>query len=128
VELNFFARRRILKKTNALDLVPIRRCGHQAEDDGKITVLIPKFKNEKISRFMLGKRSPYIHIHFDDIGSKVWLEIDGIKDIRTITENLKSHFGETFVQAEKRINKFMSRLYEERYITFRQLEDARKKQ
>jgi hypothetical protein len=128
VGLNFFVRRKILKNTNAMDLIPIRRCQYESEEDGKITVLIPKFRNEKVAHFMLGRKARFIKIHLDDSGSAVWLEMDGIKDLRAISDSLKTRFGEDFAQPEQRINKFISRLYEERYITFRQLEDARKKQ
>ena len=111
MSLSFFARRKILKKTNALDLIPIRRCEHRAEEDGTVTILVPKFRNEKVSNFMLGKRSRFISIHLDENGTAVWLEIDGIKDVRTICGNIKTHLGEEFPQVEHRTSKFMSRLY-----------------
>lgn len=128
--MNFFLRRKLLKNTNALDLIPIRVCEHQKEENEKITILVPKFRNDKVGNFFLGRRKRFIYIHLDETGSFVWIQSDGIRDIRKISENLKEHFGESLVQAEQRVNKFMSRLYQERYITFRQLEDAknRKKQ
>jgi hypothetical protein len=125
--MNFFQRRKILKSTNAYDLIPIRRCEHQLEEDGKITILVPKFKNPRVAKFMLSaRRGKYISIHLDETGSIVWLAIDGIQTIKSISEKLQEQFGETFQQAGTRVNKFMSRLYEERYITFKQLEDAAK--
>jgi hypothetical protein len=127
MKLNFFVRRHILKHTSALDLIPVRRCQHEMEENGKVTILVPKFRNEKVANFMLGKRPRYIKIHLDENGSAVWLEINGVKDIRTICENIRLKLGEEFAQLEKRTNKFMTRLYEERYITFRQLEDAGEK-
>jgi hypothetical protein len=127
VELNFFTRRKILKATNALDLIPVRKSNFETEEGGIIALLIPKFRNEKIANFMLGKRSRNIRILLDNTGSAVWLEIDGIKDIRAICETLKSRNGDDFPQAEQRVCKFISRLYEERYITFMQLENARLK-
>lgn len=125
--MNFFERRKILKSTNAYELIPIRRCEHQLEEDGKVTVLVPKFRNQKVSKFMLARRSKFISIHLDETGSFVWLAIDGIQSIYNISQSLQQQFGETFEQAGQRVNKFMSRLYEERYITFKQLEDAAKK-
>ena len=119
--MDFFQRRKILKSTNALDLIPIRKCEHQLGEDGKVTILVPKFKNPKVSKFMLGRKSPFIYMHLDDIGSFTWLQIDGVKSISDISAALKEHFGESMAQAEQRVNKFMSRLYQERYVTFKQL-------
>lgn len=124
--MNFFQRRKILKSTNAYDLIPVSRIKHKIEEDGNVTVLVPKFSNEKISNFMLGRRGKFISIHLDETGSFVWLQIDGIKTIRNISENLQEHFGETLEQSGVRVNKFMTRLYDERYITFRQLEAPKK--
>lgn len=123
--MNFFARRKILKKTNAFDLVPVRRCEHKLEEDGNVTVMVPKFKNPKVARFMLARKSNFISMHLDAQGSYVWLQIDGMKNILQISEAAQDYFGDTFEQAGVRVNKFMSRLYEERYITFRQLEEAK---
>lgn len=126
MELSFFKRRSILKKTDAFELIPIRRCEHRVEENGNVTLLIPKFKNEKWAAFILGRRSCHIQIHLDGTGTKVWLEIDGLRNIRIICDNLRANMGEDFSQVEQRVNKFMTRLYDERYITFRQLEDALK--
>lgn len=123
--MNFFERRKILKKTNALDLIPVTRCGHQIEESGKVTILVPKFRNEKVSKFMLGKRSRFIYIHLDDIGTFTWLQIDGHRSIAAIAQAMREHFGEDLKAPEERVNKFMSRLYQERYITFKQIEDGR---
>lgn len=122
--MNFFKRRKILKQTNALDLIPIARCGYETGEDGHITVLVPKFRNEKMAKFMLGRRSRFIYIHLDETGSFTWLQIDGSRSIGVISRLLQEKFGEDFLQSEQRVNKFMSRLYQERYITFRQLEEA----
>ncbi len=124
--MNFFQRRKILKSTNAYDLIPIRRCEHTLEENGLVTILVPKFRNEKIAKFMLGRRGKYIFIHLDETGTFVWLAIDGISSIHALSEKLQLHFEETLEQAGSRVNKFMSRLYEERYITFKQLEDWEK--
>lgn len=120
--MNFFQRRKILKRTNAYDLIPVHRCGHTLEND-LVTVLVPKFRNPRIAKFMLGRKNNSISIHLDAHGSFVWLQIDGHKNLREIAEEMQNHYGETFEQAGTRVNKFMSRLYEERYITFRQLEE-----
>jgi hypothetical protein len=124
--MNFFERRKVFKNTNALDLVPVRKVEHQIEEAGNVTIIIPKFRNDKFAKFALGNRKRHIFIHLDEIGTFTWLAIDGLSNIRAISEKLKEHFGESLLESEQRVNKFMSRLYQERYITFRQLEEAEK--
>lgn len=120
--MNFFKRRRILKQTNALDLIPVHNCEHRIEEDQTVTILVPRFKSETMYRFLPKNRSRHFYIHLDKPGTTVWLEIDGINDVRKICNILSGSEGEEFVQTEKRVLKFLSRLYEERYISFKQLE------
>jgi hypothetical protein len=83
--MNLFKRRKILKGISATDLVPVRRLEHQAEEDGTLTLLVPKFRNAKVAKFMLGKRRNCIFIHLDKVGSFVWQDIDGIKNLRELS-------------------------------------------
>ncbi len=121
--LSFFERRKILKNTSALDLVPIRIQAHKVEDNGTITILVPKFKNERFaSLFIPARRSKYISIHLDELGSAVWLAIDGKKDVSTICKELSAIIGEKIHPAEERVVKFLSGLYHNKHITFKQLD------
>lgn len=121
--LNFFQRRRILLNTNALDLVPIRKHKHELNSDGLVTILIPKFKNEKFARFFIPTRkSIYISIHLDEIGSAVWLSIDGIKDTAEICKLMVEKFEDKIQPVEERVVKFLSGLYNNKHITFKQIE------
>jgi hypothetical protein len=121
--VSFFKRRAILKITSALDLVPIRIHNHKLDDNGNIVLLVPKFKNEKFARFFIpARKSIYISINLDALGSAVWLAIDGKKDTGAICKELSEHFGEKIFPAEERIVKFLSGLYHNKHITFLQIE------
>jgi len=121
--LNFLQRRRILKATNSLDLIPKRIASYETNEEGLVTLLIPKFKNEKFANWFIPKsRSLVYKVNLDEIGSALWLESDGSKTVNDILEILGEKFKERiYPEAEKRIGKFMSSLYENRYITFKQL-------
>ncbi len=43
--MNYFERRRVLKSINAMDLIPVRTMAHE-ENEGRVTVLVPKFRSE----------------------------------------------------------------------------------
>ena len=43
--MNFLQRRKILKSVNYLDLTPVRMMEHKLTGEGKIDILLPRFKN-----------------------------------------------------------------------------------
>jgi len=117
--MNFFQRRKILKKANSLELVPVRQHDHEISEDGLVTLLVPKFKNPKLANFMIPKRKPkHFSIKLDKLGSAGWLEIDGKKSIREICAILTTTLGDEIQPVEDRFTKFCFLLYEQRYITF----------
>lgn len=118
MELSFFKRRKILKSTSLLDLTPFRKIGHKTEESGVITLLYPKFKNSKVSKFMLGNRTPYIHMKLDEIGTASWFLIDGKKKVGEIAGALEEQFGDKVKPAHERLGKFLSQLYNNKYISF----------
>jgi hypothetical protein len=121
--VSFFERRRILKSTSALDLIPIRIHNHKAEENGNVTILVPKFKNEKFARFFIpARKSIYISINLDELGSAVWMAMDGKKDTSAICKELSQIFGNKVHPAEERVVKFLTGLYHNKHITFKQIE------
>jgi hypothetical protein len=122
--MNFFERRRFLKKVNLLDLTPIRLHEHE-EETGKVVILVKKFKNVRFSHFALGRHSPMIRIKLDEAGSEVWKSIDGLSNVATILDNMNKRwndFPEKTSGLEKRLAGFLSIMYDNRYISFRELE------
>jgi len=121
--VGFFERRKILKNTSALDLIPIRIQEHRVEDNGTITILVPKFKNKRFANFIIPvRRSKHISIQLDELGSSVWLAMDGKKDVTKICKELSTMLGEKIHPAEERVVKFLSGLYHNKHISFKQLE------
>ncbi len=121
--MNFFERRKILKQSNAFDLTPIRRLNHELDDNSIVTLLLPRFKNKYALMFISDrvKNNP-IKIKLDEIGSAVWLAIDNQKKIGVIAKELLEKFGERITPIEERLPKFFTQLYDQRYITFKELE------
>lgn len=121
-ELSFFERRKILKNTSMLDLTPFRKIDHKVEENGIVTLLFPKFKNKKISKYMLGNRTPYIQMKLDEIGTASWLLIDGKKNAGRIANELGEKFGEKIQPVHDRLGKFLSLLYNNKYISFKEIQ------
>lgn len=125
--MNIFQRRKLLKQINTLDLIPIRRHHHQTEKEGIITLIVPKFEKEWMRKFFIaGRRRKNYHIKLDELGSKTWLAIDGNRTVKAICDAVQEQYDDPVEDIEDRVSKFVSMLYEQRYVTFQQLEEARK--
>jgi hypothetical protein len=126
--MNFFQRRKILKKANFLDLRPVRMLGHEVRDDGGINLLMPRFKNRINSAiFQPPRKGTFIHIRLDQFGSRTWLLIDGSSSVSALCEKLREEIPGVFTdkeETEERVTRFLSLLYRERYISFREIEDS----
>lgn len=125
--MNFFKRRKILRNTSFLDLTPVRVNDHEHEENGIVVLLVPKFKSTRLSRFLVpGTKSSFFKIKLDELGSNTWLAMDGNKNVRALCDKLIVDLGEKFKpheEVEKRVMRFLSQLYDQRYITFREIQD-----
>jgi hypothetical protein len=123
--MNFFQRRKILKNTSAFDLTPVYLVQHELGENNLVTVLIPKFTNKvTVKLFEPRLRVPHIKLKLDELGSAVWLAIDGKKKVGSIATELVNAFGDKINPVEERLPKFLTQLYEQRLITFEELKGA----
>jgi len=126
--MNFFQRRKILKKVNFLDLIPVRMIGEEPGEAGKISLLMPRFKS-RVSSAMFQPRSKdhYIRIKLDAFGSDTWMLIDGNRSVAAISDRLNAVHPEKMNppdETPERVTKFLSMLYQQRYISFREIMDG----
>ena len=123
--LNFFQRRKILKKANYLDLTPLRQMEHELREDGKVDLLMPRFKHPVWKRALQPHwKQEFIRIHLDEIGSAIWLQADGIINVHEICNRMQASHPEKLhppAETERRVTQFLSLLYQQRYITFREI-------
>ena len=121
-KLGYFERRKILKQANFLDLHPIAQHGHELEEEGTVRVLIPRFKGNILSKLMQSsKRSPFIKLSLDELGSATWLLMDGNNDVRTMCRILREQKGEKIEPAQERVTRFLSQLFQQNLIIFREI-------
>ena len=120
--LSFKERKKILKNTNTLDLTPIRIHKDEVSDDGMVTVFVPKFKNELAKKYIVPKlKSEDFKIKLDKLGSEVWKKMDGKNKVHEIIKQLAEKLGDDFKQPEERITKYLFQLYEQKLISFNEL-------
>ena len=120
--ISFKERKKILKSANTLDLTPLKIYSDQKNDDGLITVIIPKFKNKIAVKLISARlKSDHFKIKLDKFGSAVWENINGNAKVEKIIKDVKKKFGDELEQEEERITKFIFQLYSQGFISFKEL-------
>ncbi|MGA7160874.1 MAG: PqqD family protein [Bacteroidota bacterium] len=104
---------RTAQALNLLDLKPARNARSETNENGLITLLVPKFQNQWIVRWLnplLAK--PFFRLNLDKYGSYIWNACDGNTTVRDIGEKMGAYFGEETDSLYERIGLFIRRLDE----------------
>ncbi|MFH0893498.1 MAG: PqqD family protein [Bacteroidota bacterium] len=120
MEVNFFKRKKILQNANTLDLHPVRRSDFE-EKEGIITLLMPRFSNARINNLLTKRRGPVIRITLDETGSDAWKRMDGNLTVGEIAKQMRENTDKNLEQAEERLTKYLFHLYQNQFITFKEL-------
>ncbi|MFA5648726.1 MAG: PqqD family protein [Bacteroidales bacterium] len=121
--MNKIRKDKSLKSANVLELVPERLQGFDVNNLGQVSILVPRTKSKFMLRIMNRlKRSPNITIELDEVGSKVWLLIDGQLTTQGICNKLQQELNDTLDQAPERVVRYLSGLYHNKHITFKKPE------
>ncbi len=103
----------------------MRVLGHELREDGGITLLMPRFRNRiNATLFQPPSKDKFIFIRLDRFGGHTWLLINGQDTVSQICTKLKEQFPEELIptdETEDRVTKFLSMLYQQRYITFHEI-------
>jgi len=117
-----FKQKKILKEANYLALRPVACHRHETDEEGNLFVIVPKFKNKWLIKFLVPPwKSPHFRIKLDEQGSAVWQCINGKRNVEEICEMVSEKLGEKIQPAEERVTKFLSLLYKQGFITFAEL-------
>jgi hypothetical protein len=110
------------KPQNYLTMIPVRNVQVFDDIEGKITLLIPKFKPVWLRKWLIPKhKSPHFRIHLDETGSHVWRLINGKQTIEKICLEMSQVLQREerpVDQIEVRITTFMTDLYKKKFIFF----------
>jgi len=105
---------------NLLDLTPQQSCEYDIDEEGLVTVKIPRFKSEALRYFLVPRwKSPYVHMRLDRFGSFVWMQCDGSRTIGVIGERMVEEFGEDVEPVYERLRAFFHQLSRNTFITLR---------
>ena len=104
---------------NLFDLIPKREMEFRVEENGNVTLLVPRFQSAWMRKFFVPRRkNPNIHIALDEFGSHVWLACDGTASVARIAETLRATYGERAEPVHDRTAVFIQNLLRHRFISF----------
>ena len=102
---------------NLLDLVPQRVADSVQDEEGIVSLRIPRFKNERLRTILTpSKRKPFVHLKLDRFGTHVWNAIDGRRDVAALAESLLEAFGEEVQPVHERVGGFIRELERNGFI------------
>jgi len=96
---------------NLLEMSLTRRFEWEAGPDGRAVVLVPKFRQPLLVRWLLPFLArPNFRVRFDDFGTFVWQRCDGTMPVSQIAEEIAAAFGERAEPLYERLGQFVRRL------------------
>jgi hypothetical protein len=118
-----FAKRKIPKNTNFLELTPISNVQYEKITEESGFLQIPRFKSKLAQKFLLPKfQNKYIKANLDEFGSSTFKLIDGKRNIYEISNILREQHGEKIEPVYERVTKFFGYLYQYGLVTFNEIE------
>jgi len=97
----------------------------ETREEGKVDILLPRFRHPVWKRTLQPHwKQEFIRIHLDEMGSLIWLRVDGMINVNDLCRLLQAAHPEKLhppEETEKRVTQFLSLLYQQRYITFREI-------
>lgn len=122
MNVNYFQRKKVFKNSNFLLMTPFRIHDEKTDNEGVVSVLIPKFKNKIMLRILeKNGKTNFIKIKLEEFGSATWLAIDGKKNVHEICNELENKFGEKVSPVYERVPKYLISLYQQGFISFNEI-------
>jgi len=101
-------RRAERKSINLLELTPMQRVPWEQAENGTVVVLVPKFRNPLVVRYVVPHlRYPHVRVKLDAMGSFVWKLCDGKTTVAAMAEQMIAEFGDSATAAHDRIRTFL---------------------
>jgi hypothetical protein len=109
------------KEINFTDLTPVRKFEHEIDSKGLAHILVPKYTDPILGRFLQPRlRDKYIKADLDEIGTALWLFIDGKIKVHDLVWKMKDKFGEQIDPAYERVTLFLQQLHKNKFIYFKE--------
>ncbi len=105
---------------NLLELRPERLFESETTDEGLDRVLVPRFRNAFLRRFLVPRnRDPYVHVKLDMYCTAIWRMCDGRTPVARMVAALEERFGEEVAPADERVAAFIRQMRMYQYISLK---------
>ena len=91
-----------------------------ADESGIVTIHVENKGMVKRLTQILLKKPRVSHIHLDEIGSYVWLKIDGVSTVSDIALPFEEHFGERVHPTYERLGQYFSILVSYGFVVWKE--------
>ena len=107
-----------VKPANVLEMYPTQNVVWETLEDQNIALLVPKFKNKFLVKYLVPKmKNPNLKIKLDKFGTRVWQYIDGKNSVMQIGNHLKEDYGQDVEPVYERLGLFINLLAQRNFIT-----------
>ena len=105
-----------------MDFAPQAKVLSSVGEDGRVTLLVPKFKSRTLQRVLLKcKLSTHVRVRLDEFGSGFWNLVDGSRSIGEIGQEMQIRFGESVQPVYERLAVFILQMKSRGYITLTEI-------
>ena len=104
-----------------MQLVPVASVDHRMADDGRITLLPPRFASGLSARLLqprLPAERSHIRVVLDKRGAAIWPHIDGRRPVHELVRLFEEAFPEDRDEAVERVCRWLGGVYKHGFITF----------
>ena len=109
-----------------LDVVPVRDPKDwihepEREGDGEVTLVLDNSPGNRFEElvYRIFRTPSEKTMDLDDVGSTVWMEIDGEKTMEEIAEGLRNEYGERVEPVDETLAVFLAELRERGVLRFK---------
>ncbi len=111
----------VAQNENLLVKIPVRTSVPFHHVEGRLQFLIPRFKSRPGKLFgKLLRASENIHVTLDDVGTFIWDQIDGVRNVEKIGVKMEEKFGDRVAPTYERLGLFLLSFEKRGFITFRE--------
>jgi len=104
---------------NLLELKPLRNLEWEEGENGTVVLLVPKFRNRWMRRWVVPRLSkPDFRVKTDGFGTFAWKKFDGEETVLAIAETMDREFGPDFDPSYDRLSTYIRRLAKNNFIVF----------
>jgi len=97
-------------RTDLGPLRPRRLIAHREDADGRVCLLVPRFRARWMAWYLGLLRRPCVELRLDAVGSATWLLCDGARSVAEVGAELRARFGSQVEPVGPRLALFFGQL------------------